>query len=59
MEIVGTYRFLGDFPNILSYSYTLWVFFKELLGGGGVHIMYEECVLCWYLRSEISGHGVA
>lgn len=59
MEIVGTYGFFGDFSNILSDSHTLWVFFEELLGGGGVHIMYEQCVLCWYLRSEISCHGIA
>lgn len=54
-----TYRFLGNFPNVVGDADTLRVLFKEFLGGSGVDILDEQGVFGGELGSQVSRHGVA
>jgi hypothetical protein len=58
-KFVKTYSFLGNFSYIAGNADALWMFLQELLCSIGIHIVHEERVFSWYLRSEVLCHRIA
>ena len=53
----NTYRFLGNFSNIVRDANTLWVLLEELLGGRSIHILHEQSILGGDLCPQVLSHG--